>query len=103
MTQGQLRKKSGGCDRDRTCDPLIKSQLLYQLSYAPTPPCQCWPDEALYRHWPLRCPALRAKNRRHLIRPTKAGLVSRNAKANPILNLAERSCLPQISLPLLKD
>jgi hypothetical protein len=25
----------GGCDRDRTCDPLIKSQLLYQLSYAP--------------------------------------------------------------------
>ena len=26
----------GGCDRDRTCDPLIKSQLLYRLSYAPT-------------------------------------------------------------------
>ncbi len=25
----------GGRDRDRTCDPLIKSQLLYQLSYAP--------------------------------------------------------------------
>ena len=22
-------------DRDRTCDPLIKSQLLYQLSYRP--------------------------------------------------------------------
>jgi hypothetical protein len=28
--------ENGGCDRDRTCDPLIKSQLLYQLSYAPT-------------------------------------------------------------------
>jgi hypothetical protein len=28
--------KSGGRDRFRTCDPLIKSQLLYQLSYAPT-------------------------------------------------------------------
>ena len=26
----------GGCSRTRTCDPLIKSQLLYQLSYAPT-------------------------------------------------------------------
>src|SRR5665213_2066677 len=29
------RAKSGGCSRTRTCDPLIKSQLLYQLSYAP--------------------------------------------------------------------
>ena len=26
---------NGGRSRDRTCDPLIKSQLLYQLSYAP--------------------------------------------------------------------
>ncbi len=25
----------GGCSRIRTYDPLIKSQLLYQLSYAP--------------------------------------------------------------------
>ena len=28
-------RKSGERDRIRTCDPLIKSQLLYQLSYAP--------------------------------------------------------------------
>ena len=28
---------SGGCSRIRTYDPLIKSQLLYQLSYAPAP------------------------------------------------------------------
>jgi hypothetical protein len=27
--------KSGGRRRTRTFDPLIKSQLLYQLSYAP--------------------------------------------------------------------
>ena len=27
---------SGGRSRIRTYDPLIKSQLLYQLSYAPT-------------------------------------------------------------------
>ena len=27
--------KYGGCTRIRTLDPLIKSQLLYQLSYAP--------------------------------------------------------------------
>ena len=26
---------NGGCSRARTYDPLIKSQLLYQLSYAP--------------------------------------------------------------------
>ena len=29
---------NGGCAQDRTVDPLIKSQLLYQLSYTPTPP-----------------------------------------------------------------
>ncbi len=29
--------KYGGCSRIRTYDPLIKSQLLYQLSYAPIP------------------------------------------------------------------
>ena len=28
-------EESGERDRIRTCDPLIKSQLLYQLSYAP--------------------------------------------------------------------
>jgi hypothetical protein len=28
-------QKSGEPDRIRTCDPLIKSQLLYQLSYRP--------------------------------------------------------------------
>ena len=27
----------GGCSRTRTCDPLIKSQLLYHLSYTPCP------------------------------------------------------------------
>ena len=35
---GQLRRsvsEDGGCNRARTCDPLIKSQLLYQLSYTP--------------------------------------------------------------------
>jgi hypothetical protein len=29
---------NGGCSRTRTCDPLIKSQLLYQLSYTPIAP-----------------------------------------------------------------
>jgi hypothetical protein len=28
-------RRLGGRSRTRTCDPLIKSQLLYQLSYAP--------------------------------------------------------------------
>ena len=31
----QLLGLIGGRSRTRTCDPLIKSQLLYQLSYAP--------------------------------------------------------------------
>ena len=45
----------GGCDRDRTCDPLIKSQLLYQLSYAPTAALQ---RPARYRRCPCPCPPL---------------------------------------------
>ena len=30
----KLVRLDGGCSRARTYDPLIKSQLLYQLSYA---------------------------------------------------------------------
>ncbi len=31
----KVLQENGGCSRIRTYDPLIKSQLLYQLSYAP--------------------------------------------------------------------
>src|SRR5438132_2447055 len=31
-----LHRNNGEPSRARTCDPLIKSQLLYQLSYRPT-------------------------------------------------------------------
>src|SRR5439155_12899968 len=33
---GNSLKRDGEPSRARTCDPLIKSQLLYQLSYRPT-------------------------------------------------------------------
>jgi hypothetical protein len=36
-TTGQPIEIIGGRTRTRTLDPLIKSQLLYQLSYAPEP------------------------------------------------------------------
>jgi hypothetical protein len=32
-----MQEVNGGRTRTRTLDPLIKSQLLYQLSYAPEP------------------------------------------------------------------
>jgi hypothetical protein len=35
MFPGLPAENIGGCSRIRTCDPLIKSQLLYQLSYTP--------------------------------------------------------------------
>jgi hypothetical protein len=35
------RHINGGRTRTRTLDPLIKSQLLYQLSYAPGLPGSC--------------------------------------------------------------
>src|SRR5262249_33534641 len=52
-------KTSGGRTRTRTLDPLIKSQLLYQLSYAPGSP-RLWrvraskprPLAKLVRHCP---------------------------------------------------
>jgi hypothetical protein len=41
---------SGGRTRTRTLDPLIKSQLLYQLSYAPgMPALDRWSKAALDR------------------------------------------------------
>ena len=46
---GEMSSNASGCraicelldgepSRTRTCDPLVKSQLLYRLSYAPVPP-----------------------------------------------------------------
>ncbi len=35
--EARSAKQDGGRTRTRTWDPLIKSQLLYQLSYAPVP------------------------------------------------------------------
>ena len=36
MIACKLLQISGEPSRTRTCDPLVKSQLLYQLSYRPT-------------------------------------------------------------------
>ena len=43
----QVPEAVGGCRRTRTFDPLIKSQLLYQLSYTPAPQRQKGPARAL--------------------------------------------------------
>ena len=48
--RGKVLEKSGGCARTRTVDPLIKSQLLYHLSYAP------WSGRGCSRGDPA-CPA----------------------------------------------
>ena len=37
----------GGRTRTRTLDPLIKSQLLYQLSYAPAVPPDMAPGQSV--------------------------------------------------------
>ena len=43
-----LQEDSGGRTRARTWDPLIKSQLLYQLSYAPELPLAGEPRQASF-------------------------------------------------------
>ncbi len=52
--QGHLKvivrfREVGGCTRARTLDPLIKSQLLYQLSYTPVRKRRCRLGETAYR------------------------------------------------------
>jgi hypothetical protein len=45
----KLSEINGGRTRTRTWDPLIKSQLLYQLSYAPEMPAAV----SLHKGWVL--------------------------------------------------
>ncbi len=53
-------------DMDRTCDPLIKSQLLYQLSYRPV-------SENKLHAAKLPCQeGRRARARRRVLRPSAA-------------------------------
>ena len=48
---------NGGRTRTRTLDPLIKSQLLYQLSYAPGMPRQNFARRAWLSKGARQCPA----------------------------------------------
>ena len=50
--------KGGGRTRARTWDPLIKSQLLYQLSYAPGPHTWGSPKPAGLSNSTPHCPAI---------------------------------------------
>jgi hypothetical protein len=65
LTPCHGRENFGGCTRARTLDPLIKSQLLYHLSYAPglvltTPSSKLTPSSKAI--WP--CPASEEENYR---------------------------------------
>ena len=57
----------GGRTRARTWDPLIKSQLLYQLSYAPgkTAPAKPCKSRSCSKAIP-RCPAMSGENSGHI-------------------------------------
>src|SRR6202790_5327592 len=57
---------AGGRTRARTWDPLIKSQLLYQLSYAPGTGPESLRKRASFSKATPRCPA----NRRGIPRPS---------------------------------
>ncbi len=64
----------GGRTRIRTLDPLIKSQLLYQLSYAPDRhPCQM---RHRYGCWGMR-------NRTDLLAPPRASCLERRCDKHP--------------------
>ena len=54
----------GGRTRTRTLDPLIKSQLLYQLSYAPGSPLRELPEAASCNKVRRGCPAKPHENLR---------------------------------------
>jgi hypothetical protein len=50
-------EKLGGRTRARTWDPMIKSHLLYQLSYAPGTGPESLHKKASFSKAPPRCPA----------------------------------------------
>src|SRR5260370_38204716 len=54
-----LQGLGGGRTRARTWDPLIKSQLLYQLSYAPGTGPESLRERASFSKATPRCPANR--------------------------------------------
>ena len=65
--KSKLTLVDGGRTRARTLDPLIKSQLLYQLSYAPIDPAMRRSRRDSKRLGP--CPAFAMKKGRTWVRP----------------------------------
>jgi hypothetical protein len=83
--------KFGGRTRTRTWDPLIKSQLLYQLSYAPETPAAVEPARAAScSKAGSHCPAKRRRNRA-LIACARSSRKSASALAGA---LCVRLCVP---------
>jgi hypothetical protein len=65
----------GGRTRARTWDPMIKSHLLYQLSYAPGTGPESLRKRASFSKAPPRCPA----SRRNIPRPFQRGAGGKKA------------------------
>jgi hypothetical protein len=59
-----MKQINGGRTRTRTVDPLIKSQLLYQLSYAPELPQRKSAERAWLSKGGRQCPAARPSKSR---------------------------------------
>src|SRR5258708_32899119 len=80
-------KKLGGRTRARTWDPMIKSHLLYQLSYAPGTGPESLRKRASFSKAIWRCPA----NRRGFPGPRHRRYISKSRR-NPAAFLKFLSC-----------
>jgi hypothetical protein len=79
-------EKFGGCAQDRTVDPLIKSQLLYQLSYTPGGRLG-WRG---YIHAFRACPALRTQKSHSISASLTYAAIPAAKEALDVNKLAQR-------------
>ena len=70
----KMKRISGGRTRTRTLDPLIKSQLLYQLSYAPELLRRGSAERAWLSKGGRQCPAARFIQAPRRVKEKAAGL-----------------------------
>jgi hypothetical protein len=91
-------RRGGGCTRIRTLDPLIKSQLLYQLSYTPGPLTPSGGKRGSFSKAAARCPASGGQN---LIQKCiKAGLGGHSrAVRKPNRAMCDLICAPSTPEP----
>ena len=85
--------RSGEPSRTRTCDPLVKSQLLYQLSYRPG----CNLVKRILHSGP------KGGKQRHFAGPLERRKPDRKGRYRKAASRCQLGCQPETALPITSD